>query len=102
MNVVIYTRYSSHNQTDQSTTGQLEVCKKFCKANNYTIVGEYHDKAKSVTKDDRDQFLQMIKDSEKGYVAESKNAFSRQIQCYAKPKQLTNGKRYYVNNKITK
>lgn len=66
MNVVIYTRYSSHNQTDQSTTGQLEVCKKFCKANNYTIVGEYHDKAKSGTKDDRDQFLQMIKDSEKG------------------------------------
>lgn len=39
---------------------------------------------------------------EKGYVAESKNAFGRQIQCYAKPKQLTNGKRYYVNNKITK
>ena len=66
MNVVIYTRYSSHNQNDQSTTGQMEVCKKFCEQNHYNIVGEYKDEAKSGTKDDREQFLKMIKDSEKG------------------------------------
>lgn len=66
MNVVIYTRYSSHNQNEQSTIGQMEVCKKFCERNDFNIIGEYKDEAKSGTKDDREQFLKMIKDSEKG------------------------------------
>ncbi|MBQ8891281.1 MAG: recombinase family protein [Bacilli bacterium] len=65
MNVVIYTRYSSHNQTEQSTIGQMEECKKFCERNNFNIIGKYSDEAKSGTKDDREQFLKMIKDSEK-------------------------------------
>ena len=37
MNVVIYTRYSSHNQNEQSTIGQMEVCKKFCERNDFNI-----------------------------------------------------------------
>lgn len=66
MNVVIYARYSSHNQNEQSIEGQLVECEKFCKRNNYNIVNRYIDRAKSGTKDDREQFQQMIKDSEKG------------------------------------
>ena len=65
MNVVIYARYSSHNQNDQSIEGQIAECEKFCKRNNYNVVATYIDRAKSGTKDNRDQFQQMIKDSEK-------------------------------------
>ena len=34
MNVVIYARYSSHNQTEQSIEGQLDVCYEFARKNN--------------------------------------------------------------------
>lgn len=66
MDVVIYARYSSHNQTECSIDGQLKECYEYAKRNNYNIVGEYIDRAKSGTKDDREQFLQMIADSKKG------------------------------------
>ena len=63
MNAVIYARYSSHNQTECSIEGQLEECRKYAKQNNINIIGEYIDRAKSGTKDDRDNFLKMIEDS---------------------------------------
>jgi DNA invertase Pin-like site-specific DNA recombinase len=65
MNVVIYARYSSHNQSEQSIEGQLAVCKDFAERNNYNIVGEYIDRAISGTSDNRPQFLKMIEDSNK-------------------------------------
>ncbi len=65
MDVVIYARYSSHNQTECSIEGQLNECKIFAERNNYNIVGKYIDRAKSGTKDDREQFLQMISDGKK-------------------------------------
>ena len=34
MNVVIYARYSSHNQTEQSIEGQIKVCQEYAKRNN--------------------------------------------------------------------
>lgn len=67
MNVVIYARYSSHNQTEQSIEGQLEVCYQYAKENNYTVVGEYIDRALSGTNDNRPQFQQMIEDSNKKF-----------------------------------
>ncbi|MCI9279434.1 MAG: recombinase family protein [Bacilli bacterium] len=66
MDVVIYARYSSHNQTECSIDGQLEECRKYAERNNYNITHEYIDRAKSGTKDDREQFLQMIADGKKG------------------------------------
>lgn len=66
MDVVIYARYSSHNQTECSIDGQLKECYEYAKRNNYNVVGEYIDRAKSGTKDDREQFIQMLSDSEKG------------------------------------
>ena len=65
MDVVIYARYSSHNQNDQSIDGQIAECEKFAKRNGYKIVGTYIDRAKSGTKDDREQFQKMLKDSDK-------------------------------------
>lgn len=67
MNVVLYMRYSSNNQTEQSIEGQERVCTEYCKRNGYTIVNKYIDRATSALKDvdKRTEFLRMIKDSEK-------------------------------------
>ena len=65
MEVVIYARYSSHNQNEQSIEGQLEVCKNYAKQHNYNIIGEYIDRAQSGTNDDRPEFKRMIEDSNK-------------------------------------
>ncbi len=63
MNIVVYARYSSHGQNEQSIEGQINECKEYAKRNNYNVIGEYIDRAKTGTKDDREQFLKMIEDS---------------------------------------
>ena len=65
MNVVIYARYSSHSQTEQSIEGQLQTCYEYAKNNGYTVIGEYIDRAQSGTTDNRVEFQRMISDSEK-------------------------------------
>ena len=60
MNVVIYARYSSHNQTEQSIEGQLATCYDFAEKNGYNIIGEYIDRALSGTSDNRPEFQRMI------------------------------------------
>lgn len=65
MNAVIYARFSSHNQTEQSIEGQLKECLAFAQRNGYSIVGEYVDRALSGTTDARPDFLRMIEDSSK-------------------------------------
>ena len=65
MNVVIYARFSSHNQTEQSIEGQLKICYEYAKNNGYTVVGEYIDRAQSGTTDNRLEFQRMIADSDK-------------------------------------
>ena len=62
---VIYARYSSERQTEQSIEGQLRVCNDFAGNNDYTIVGTYIDRATTGTNDHRDEFQKMIKDSAK-------------------------------------
>ncbi len=63
---VIYARYSSHNQTEESIEGQVRVCQEYAKRNNIHIVDTYVDRAISGTSDNRPQFQKMIKESEKG------------------------------------
>lgn len=65
MTAVIYARFSSHNQTEQSIEGQLKTCYEFAQKNGYSIVGEYIDRAISGTTDARPDFLRMIEDSGK-------------------------------------
>jgi len=45
MNIVIYARYSSHSQTEQSIEGQLQTCYDYAKNNGHTVIGEYIDRA---------------------------------------------------------
>ena len=63
---VIYARYSSYNQTEQSIEGQMHVCEKFAKENDIKIIGNYIDRAISGTSDKRPEFQKMINDSKKG------------------------------------
>lgn len=65
MNVVIYARFSCKRQTEQSIEGQLKICYEYAAAHNYTVVGEYIDRAQSGTSDNRSDFQRMITDSEK-------------------------------------
>lgn len=62
---VIYARYSSDSQTEQSIEGQLRVCQQFAKNNEILIVDTYIDRAMTGTNDARPDFQRMIKDSNK-------------------------------------
>ena len=62
---VIYARYSSNSQTEQSIEGQLRVCYEYAKNNNITVIAEYIDRATTGTNDNRESFQKMIKDSNK-------------------------------------
>ena len=63
MNSVIYARYSSDNQREESIEGQLRECKVFAEKNGIQIVGTYIDRAFSARTDNRPDFQKMIKDS---------------------------------------
>lgn len=65
MNIVIYARYSSHSQTEQSIEGQLQTCYEYARNNGHTVVGEYIDRAQTGTTDNRVNFQKMIADSDK-------------------------------------
>jgi len=62
---VIYARYSSDRQTEQSIEGQVHVCNDYAQRNDILIVGSYIDRATTGTNDNREQFQQMLKDSDK-------------------------------------
>ena len=62
---VIYARYSSNNQTEQSIEGQIRVCREFAQRNDIIIVDTYVDRATTGTNDNREQFQKMLKDSDK-------------------------------------
>ena len=62
---VIYARYSSDNQTEQSIEGQMRVCNDYAKNNNIVILDSYIDRAMTGTNDNRPAFQQMLKDSNK-------------------------------------
>lgn len=62
---VIYARYSSDSQTEQSIEGQLRVCQQYAKNNDIIIVDTYIDRAMTGTNDLRPDFQRMIKDSNK-------------------------------------
>lgn len=63
---VIYARYSSSGQRDESIEGQLRDCHAFAKKRGIVIVSEYCDRALTGTSDKRPEFQRMIRDSGKG------------------------------------
>lgn len=62
---VIYARYSSDSQSEQSIEGQLRVCNEYAKNNDILILDTYIDRAMTGTNDNRPDFQRMIKDSSK-------------------------------------
>ena len=64
-NIVIYARYSSDKQTEQSIEGQLRVCHEYAEKQGFNILHEYIDRAMTGTNDNRPAFQQMIEDSNK-------------------------------------
>lgn len=60
MNGVIYARYSSDNQREESIEGQLRECKEFANRNDIVIVDTYIDRAFSAKTDNRPSFQKMI------------------------------------------
>lgn len=62
---VIYARYSSDRQTEQSIEGQLRACHDFASRNDIVVVDTYIDRAMTGTNDNRSAFQQMLKDCSK-------------------------------------
>ena len=60
VNVVMYLRYSSEEQREESIKGQREINEKYCDRMGYTCIGEYVDRAISGLTDQRPGFQQMM------------------------------------------
>lgn len=65
MKAVIYARYSSENQREESIEGQLRDCNSYAEYNGIEVVGTYIDRAFSAKTDDRPDFQRMIADAPK-------------------------------------
>lgn len=60
---VVYARYSSSAQNEQSIDGQLRDARAFAEREGYVIIKEYIDRAQSGTSDQRDSFQRMIREA---------------------------------------
>ena len=58
---VVYARFSSDNQRDESIDAQLRAINEYADKNNIKIVNQFIDRAKSATSDKRPEFQNMIK-----------------------------------------
>ena len=66
MTAVIYARYSTDSQREESIEGQIRECTAYAEKSGFTVVKHYIDRAISAKTDNRPQFQQMIRDSERG------------------------------------
>ena len=64
-NAVIYARYSSHNQTENSIEAQVAEAREYARRKNYTVVEVFADRAKTGTNDQRAEFQRMLSATEK-------------------------------------
>ncbi len=65
MKAVIYARYSSDNQREESIEGQIRECMDFANQMGVTVIENYIDRALTATSDNRPDFQRMIRDSNK-------------------------------------
>jgi len=65
LKAVIYARYSSDSQREESIEGQIRECTAFAEKNGVTVLRHYIDRAFSAKTDNRPEFQNMIKDSGK-------------------------------------
>lgn len=65
---IVYYRYSSGNQHEESIEAQMECVRRYAEQNGITIIKEYIDRAESATSDDRTNFQRMVREIESGMV----------------------------------
>ena len=65
MKGIIYARYSSDSQREESIEGQIRECMEYAERNDITVLSSYIDRALSAKTDNRPEFQRMIKDSAK-------------------------------------
>ena len=65
-NCVIYARFSSHGQNEQSIEAQVRICKEYAESKGLDVVNLYTDKARTGTNDARPAFQKMISDAKTG------------------------------------
>jgi len=65
VNAVVYARFSSHRQGEQSIEGQVAEAERFAAAHGLTIVKVYADRAQTGRNDNREQFQLMLSDAAK-------------------------------------
>lgn len=80
---VIYARFSSHAQREESIEQQIDECQAFAKQNDIEIVGVYSDEAMSGRTDIRPDFQRMMRDAAKNQfdvvIAYKSNRISRNM-----------------------
>ena len=63
---VIYARFSSQSQNEQSIEAQIRICKEFAENKDIQIVNIYSDKARTGTNDASPAFQRMISNAKSG------------------------------------
>lgn len=100
--VVIYVRTKTNNSGSLSVEEQLTKCHKYCKDNNFIVVGEYIDVTNNIQIEDRPNFMKMINDSNnknfEGVIVYGLDRISRNRYESAiyKTKLKNNGVKLYV------
>lgn len=68
MNIAIYARCNTHNQTENAIKGQLAKCYEYAQKNSLNVIRVYIDNGFSENNENRPQLQQMLKDcSEKQF-----------------------------------
>ncbi len=82
--IVVYARFSSENQREESIDAQLRACRDYARSHKYLVVGEYVDRAFTGTNDNRPEFQKMIEDSRRGnfdlVLVHKLDRFSRNVE----------------------
>lgn len=63
---VIYARFSSRGQNEQSIEAQVRICKEHAEQKGLKVINMYSDKARTGTNDSRPAFQKMISDAQSG------------------------------------
>ena len=63
MNAVVYARFSSHRQGEQSIEGQVAEAERYAAEHGLKIIHVYADRAQTGRNDNREQFQQMLSDA---------------------------------------
>lgn len=63
MNAVVYARFSSHRQGEQSIEGQVAEAERFAATHDLKIIHVYADRAQTGRNDNREQFQLMLSDA---------------------------------------